>query len=80
MIRCNKCGRKLDGGPCTYCPDPAQRLMALQARVGPKGRTAPPKRVQGSAWWMNKARQFAATKDRDLPLSGQDAAMPPQDR
>lgn len=70
MSRCNKCGRKITEAACAYCPDPAQRLMELQAKVKV---ARPTKRVR-SSWWTSK------WKPGCKPIAGQDAALPVGDR
>ena len=78
MNRCNKCNRELTRGLCTFCPDPAQKLLALQQRVVFKARpgAAKAKRVTaGGAWWMKKLKQPMTEHS-----SGQDAALPVGDR
>ena len=74
-LRCNKCGRRLEGQPCTYCPDPAQRLLALQSRVTT---SRPPRKKQHprAHWWTSKWKPKTGTET----VSGQDAALPKGDR
>lgn len=72
-VRCNKCGRRLEGQACNYCPDPAQRLLALQSRVA----TRPtPKKQPRAHWWTSQWRP----KPKPETVSGQDAALPKGDR
>ena len=73
-LRCPKCNNRMTEKACTFCPDPAQRLMALQSRA--QAKPIKPKRTPQGRWWMSqwkKSDALPVTK----PLSGQDAATRP---
>lgn len=89
--KCNKCNGELDRHGCPRCDDPVMRLEQLRLaqiqlrqdlRSGVvKSRRA---RKREGAYFFQRARLFAeqrrAEQAPELPLSGQDAALPVGDR
>lgn len=89
--KCLNCSAELDRHGCPRCDDPVQRLEKLRAsqlqfrrdlKAGKVTFKRPPKKQQGG-YFMQQCRQTAeqrAARLAQLPVSGQDAALPPGDR
>lgn len=72
-LRCPRCNNRITEKACTFCPDPEERLLALQSRFSRA--SVAPKRLPQGHWWMRKLKEKPIP-----PVSGQDAALPLGDR
>lgn len=85
MITCGACGWTYDGQECPNCATFA-RLKVAQANFRPseglqrRARARNKRKAAGGTWWMQKAAESARARTAELPLAGQDAALPIGDR
>lgn len=81
--RCAKCrGKTLPNGICPKCSDVAESVARLQAahkRLRSED-ILTRQNMRKSSWWLRRAIEKAKTQAEELPLSGQDAALPVGDR
>jgi len=64
----------MGNGLCPKCATAAEVIERVQANIR---RRSKPER---SAWWMGKAKAYGRQRQENLPLAGQDAALPVGDR
>jgi hypothetical protein len=84
-VKCARCEFEVVAGqPCANCARFEQFRQTARALGKVRGRPEQDKVTRagkGGSWWMKKAREHAATAAAgELPLSGQDAALPVGDR
>lgn len=79
VARCATCRRVLmANGLCSMCADPAESVERLR-KAAESQDIIKRQAMRKSSWWLRKAIERAKS-DPQLPLSGQDAALPVGDR